>query len=340
MNINFYLFICSKVLDGHGKESLHESELLRFNYIDGSDVLSDGQIHNLYYGLMSEVMDEQSPSFSPETQPVEIAPDSPELFDTSSSSGTDILELVARSTPTSAARDLMNLAAAAERAAAATVEVNSGAASALSALATAASVLVRGPNNESPTSTRGTINSTGHVASPTALHGGATNSTGHVASPTAPHGVATNSTGHVASPTAPHGGATNSTGHVASPTASHSGVTNSTGHVASPTASHSGITNSTGHVASPSAPRRGAINSTGHGSSPSAPRRSASNSSSPYYGEPQLCVVCTDEMLSPGVTDGSCDHRSTCTPCLRRILFYAHGSALCPLCRVPYYRVY
>ena len=255
---------------------------------------------------MSEVMEESSPSFSPETPPVEIAPDSPELFDTPSSSGTDIWEPHARSTPTSAAaRDLMNLAAAAERAANATVEINSGASNALSALATAASVLVRGQNSESPTSTRWTSNSSGRSASSPAPHRGATNSMGHVASPTAPHRSATNSTGHGTSPTAPHRGATNSTGHGASPTAPH----------------------------------RSATNSTGHGASPTAPHRSASNSSSPYYGEPQTCVVCMDEMMSPGVTDGACDHRSTCTPCLRRILFYACGQASCVLCREPYYRV-
>ena len=256
--------------------------------------------------MMSEVMDKPSSSFSPEAPPVEIAPDSPELFDTQSSSGTDIWEPLARLTPTSAARDLMNLAAAAERAANAIVEINSGASNALSALATAASVLVRGPNNESPTSTRGTINSSGRGASSSAPHRGASNSTGHGASPTAPHRSATNLTRHGVSPTEPHRSATNSTGHGPSPTAPHCSATNSTG----------------------------------HGASPTEPHRSASNSSSPYYGEPQTCVVCTDEMISPGDTDSACDHRSTCTPCLRRILFYARGQANCPLCREPYYRVY
>ena len=183
--------------------------------------------------------------------------------------------------------DLMNLAAAAERAVNATEEINLGASNALSALATAASVLVRGQNNVSPTSTRGNSNSSGRGAS-SSSHRGASNSSGRGASPTAPHRRAINSTGHGTSPTAPH---------------------------------------------------RNANNSSGHGASPTAPHRSASNSSSPYYGEMPTCIVCTDEMMAPGVTDAACDHRSTCTPCLCRILFYARGQASCPLCRETYYRV-
>ena len=226
----------------------YTTELLRFAYISGEDVLSDGQIHNLYYGLMSEVIDEQSPSFSPETQPIEIAPATPDLFAPSSSSPS---------------RDLMNLAAAAERAAAATIDVNTGAASALSALAAAANVMVR---NERATTTRAAA-ATSNLST---LH------------------------------------------HV--------------------------TIESNGARSNPSTPRRGTGESNSARSNPSTPRRS--NSSSPYYGEIPLCVVCTDEMITPGVTDGLCYHRSTCAPCLRRILFYSDEHALCPLCREPYYRVY
>ena len=225
------------------------SELLRFRIVDGADVLSDGQIHNLYYGLMSEVIDEQSPSFSPETQPIEIAPASPDLFDTSSSSELDIPDPLVRSN-TTATTDLLNLVAAAERAATATEEIAPGASNALSELAMAASVLVRSPNNSSPTSS-------GH---------GASTSSGHGASASSGYGANTSS----------------------------------------------------GY---------GANTSSGYGANTSS-RHDASASSSPYYGEAPTCVVCMDEMVAPGVTDGACDHRSTCTPCLRRILFNARGEHL------------
>ena len=263
-------------------------ELLRFNYIDGEDVLSDGQIHNLYYGLMSGVIDEPSPSFSPETQPIEIAPGSPDLFGPPSSS---------------AARDLLNLAVAAERAAAATVEVNTGAAKALSALAAAVTVMVRNHTNERSTTTR----------------------------------AAAISTEHRLNPSTPRRGTNDSNGHRSNPSTPRRGTNDTNGHGSNPSTPRRGTNDSNGHRSSPSAPRRGTVDSTESGSSPSASR---SNSSSPYYGEAPLCVVCMDEMLSPGVTDGSCNHRSTCTLCLRRILFYAHGPALYPLCREPYYRVY
>ena len=260
-------------------------ELLRFNYISGEDVLSDGQIHNLYYGLMSEVIDEQSPSFSPETQPIEISPASPDLFSPPSSS---------------AARDLLNLAAAAERAAAATIEVNTGAASALSALAAAANVMVRNPTNERPTTTRAAAISTSN--------------------PSTPRRVTSDSNGARSNQSTPRRGTNDSNG--------------SRSNQSTP---RRATNDSNGPRSNPSTPRRATNDSNGHRSSPSATR---SNSSSPYYGEISLCVVCTDEMINPGVTDGLCNHRSTCTQCLRRILFYADGPALCPLCREPYYHVY
>ena len=225
----------------------YTSELLRFAFVNASNVLSDGQIHNLYYGMLSEVMDGPSPSFSPEMSPIEIAPDSVELFSSQSSRTSDIQEMapVGRSTPASTMRDILDLAAAAERAAVATEEIAPRASNALASLAQAASVLAGMPNN--------------------ARNGN---------NPSIPV-VDTSTSQQVC------------------------------------------------------------------GASPSAARgASTSASSSPYYGTEPTCVVCMDEMITPGVTDGACDHRSTCTPCLRRILFYARGQAQCVLCREPYYRVY
>ena len=83
----------------------------------------------------------------------------------------------------------------------------------------------------------------------------------------------------------------------------------------------------------------GTVPPTLRGSSPSS-GKVASTSSSLYYGETPTCVVCTDEMIAPGVTDRACDHRSTCSPCLRQILSGGRGRGWCVLCREPYSRVF
>ena len=40
-----------------------------------------------------------------------------------------------------------------------------------------------------------------------------------------------------------------------------------------------------------------------------------SSSHPPYFAESSTCVVCMDEMIRPGITNG-CGHRSTCRRCL------------------------
>ena len=52
---------------------------------------------------------------------------------------------------------------------------------------------------------------------------------------------------------------------------------------------------------------------------------------------PQICIICAEEMRTPGVTN-VCSHRDTCRRCLWRIL--REGDRRCPLCRRQYQRVW
>ena len=56
-----------------------------------------------------------------------------------------------------------------------------------------------------------------------------------------------------------------------------------------------------------------------------------------YFGEIALCIICTEEMRTPGTTN-SCRHRDCCRRCLWRIL--REGDRRCPLCRREYQRVW
>ena len=57
----------------------------------------------------------------------------------------------------------------------------------------------------------------------------------------------------------------------------------------------------------------------------------------PYFGETPTCLICTDEMRTPGVIN-SCSHRDCCRRCLWHIL--RRGDGRCPLCRKAYQRVW
>ena len=56
-----------------------------------------------------------------------------------------------------------------------------------------------------------------------------------------------------------------------------------------------------------------------------------------YFEEIASCIICTEEMHTPGVTN-SCRHRDCCRRCLWIIL--REGDRRCPLCRREYQRVW
>ena len=69
----------------------------------------------------------------------------------------------------------------------------------------------------------------------------------------------------------------------------------------------------------------------------SAPSGNVQGSPPPYFGETPTCIICTDEMPTPGMTN-VCSHRECCRRCLWQIL--RHGDRRCPLCRRQYQRVW
>ena len=248
----------------------YTNELLRHGVVIGTEILSDSEIHSLYYGMLSNVMDGDSPSFSPEAifspelSPVMVAPDSEDLFESPPPSGRLVALMPVNPTASSSAAavssDIQHLAAAATAASMATASFAPGAASALAELASAASAIA---------SSRG------------------------VGSSSTPARTSRSSTGNDGT----------STRHVDSSSSS----------VPGPSSGSSGYD--------------------------SVVSGTDASSSSPYYGEPPSCIVCTEVMETPGVTDG-CNHRSTCVPCLWRILSGGMGRGKCPLCRAVFMRVF